>query len=448
MFKEQYVTQMSCFKLTDDFKAKTITLLEEKQAETKISNAITFAPKPKNGKKLLAACAAVVVLSAFAVNIYRGHTAGGVQYTINDSQPIDTIKAVDPVTAVYDDGGGFGYEGILLKDINSYDNGSPFAVTDSFETLPVYHFVQTSLADAMDKTNSMLQALDAADTITDQNVTVTEVINEGETGKTFRTSTIYHDDVYFVPFIAGNDACIKYEYPLFVNSLNTTFEKGDIQIWPSRGDTRLALDCRIAMMDSSPAISFDEQIMDYLQSECAPVLNMENSTGCVAVEYNIYGEKLPSYYLYSASDDYAQNIFNWSVANARCVYLAKEESLQDSDQVVLWSKTGSYVQGEQLPAINYQQALGLLYGGEYFSSVPYPITEDTVVSRIELVYKEGPFDQQSNTRQEICLPFYKFYVEIEDMGIKKEGLTDYGIYYVCAIDPGYVEITTNYAQFN
>jgi len=34
------------------------------------------------------------------------------------------------------------------------------------------------------------------------------------------------------------------------------------------------------------------------------------------------------------------------------------------------------------------------------------------------------------------------------MDIKEKGLEDYGIYYVCAIDPAYIRITENYAQFN
>ncbi|MBQ5313811.1 MAG: hypothetical protein J6K30_07180, partial [Oscillospiraceae bacterium] len=100
------------------------------------------------------------------------------------------------------------------------------------------------------------------------------------------------------------------------------------------------------------------------------------------------------------------------------------------------------------PAINWQQALGLLYEGDYYSSVPYDITDKTVVSRIELVYKAAPYNSMTLTSSRLSVPFYKLYVNIEEMDIKEKGLEDYGIYYVCAIDPAYIRITDNYAQFN
>lgn len=137
-----------------------------------------------------------------------------------------------------------------------------------------------------------------------------------------------------------------------------------------------------------------------------------------------------------------------SVNNTRVYYSPREESLEECDQFILWTKNDCYTRGEELPAINWQQALGLLYEGDYYSSVPYDITDETVVSRIELVYKPAPYNSMTLTSSRLSVPFYKFYVNIEEMDIKENGLKDYGIYYVCAIDPAYIRITENYAQFN
>ena len=164
-----------------------------------------------------------------------------------------------------------------------------------------------------------------------------------------------------------------------------------------------------------PPAEYPEQIMDYISQNYTAALGYDDGVVCTDTDYNIYGEANPTYYIYNHSDDYAQNIFNYSVNNAQAFYLTKEESLEDHDQFVFWIKNSCYSRGKELPAINWQQALGLLYKGDYFSSVPYDITDKTVVSRIELVYKEAPYDSMSLTSSGVSVPFYKFYVNIEEM---------------------------------
>lgn len=441
MFKEQYIKEISTFTLSENFKARTIALLEEKQqeyaTETSPSKVITFRPTPNKKTVAVCACTAVVLLYGWVARFYIGSSSamtGKPQvFTIEDVQTVEENSNPEfVVQAQYDNGGGMGYEGILLKDINEYDNGNPFSINDSFETLPVYQFTAPTLEQAESETEQLLKAFDADSDIAAKELTLTEIIYYEGHVSSHKDVTLTESEFDFYR--------TKFKNPMIPHRYETEFEGGDIQMWIPRGETRVTIDADVRLENN--------QIIEYIRHNYSDTFGYDSSVVYSAVDYNIYGEELPTYYIYKHSDDYAQNIFNFSVDNARVYYLAKEESLEDSDKFTFWIKNDCYTKGQELPAINWQQALGLLYKGDYYSSVPYEITSDSIVSRIELVYKDAPYNEMLLERSGPCLPFYKFYVEIKDMGIQEHGLEDYGIYYVCAINPNYVEITENYAGFN
>lgn len=440
MLKETYINELNTFTLSENFKAKTIALLEQKQQECEYratpAKTITFKPKRRKLLAAVCACAIVVALSVTLVKYYTGNnailSAETDIFTIEDTEAIEILKSVKPLQAEYDTGGGMGYEGILLKDISQYDNGNPFSIYDTFDTLPVFRFAKPDIDQALNETERLLNSLNADIETAKKEITLTEIIY-------YEGHVTSHKDVT----LDENDFAlskIKFGEPLIPHRYETTFSGGDIQMWIPQGETRISIDIDAELTD--------QQIMEYIDNHFSAALGFDNSVTCADVDYNIYGEENPTYYIYNHSEDYAQNIFNYSVNNARVHYFTKEESLEESNQVTFWIRTDSYTKGEELPAINYKQALGLLYSGDYYSSVPYEITDESVVSRIELVYKDAPYDEMTLTRSEVSLPFYKFYVELDEMNIEEQGLTDYGIYYVCAINPGYIEITEDYASFN
>ena len=92
-----------------------------------------------------------------------------------------------------------------------------------------------------------------------------------------------------------------------------------------------------------------------------------------------------------------------------------------------------------------------IWRGNYFTSSPKQITEDTVINHIELVYLEPPYDIPTLSRKGYSIPFYRFFVDLgeeyqrqTDKGIMKT----YGAYYVCAVHPEYVQLDDSYYRFN
>ena len=82
------------------------------------------------------------------------------------------------------------------------------------------------------------------------------------------------------------------------------------------------------------------------------------------------------------------------------------------------------------PIISTDEAYKLLLKGHYITSVPYAITDAELICKVELVYR--------NSRTEkTFLPYYRFYVELPEMR-RENGLTDYGAYYVPAIQEEYI----------
>ena len=444
MFKEKYINELDSFALSKDFKAETIALLQQKQQKYVCPNTVVPSKRsvfrPVFKKTAIAfACAALVLLSVQTIRFYRGTSmsAGSEMqsFTINDVQSLDdgTKAGTSPcffIKADYDSGSGFGYEGILLKDISQYDNGNPFSIHDSFDSLPVYRFNPPDIEQAEKETHQLLNALVADSSTAKTKITLTEIVYQDGHVSTHRDTVVSAEEF----------TRIKLKEPIVPHIYETVFDGGSIQMWLPRGETRITADVDALPGGTQPA--------EYIAQNYSAALGYDNGIVCTDTDYNIYGEENPTYYIYNHSEDYAQNLFNYSVNNARVYYSPREESLEEYDQFILWAKSDCYTRGEELPAINWQQALGLLYEGDYYSSVPYDITEETVVSRIELVYKPAPYNSMTLTSSSLSVPFYKFYVNIEEMDIKEKGLEDYGIYYVCAIDPAYIEITDNYAQFN
>ncbi|MBQ2758815.1 MAG: hypothetical protein IJE93_03520, partial [Clostridia bacterium] len=86
------------------------------------------------------------------------------------------------------------------------------------------------------------------------------------------------------------------------------------------------------------------------------------------------------------------------------------------------------------PIIDEQEALALLIDGKYITSVPEKFPGRDFVKKVELVYR-------NTNRDEIFMPFYKFYVQadITNASSSELGLVDFGIYYVPAVEGEYIE---------
>ncbi|MBR5870650.1 MAG: hypothetical protein IKZ09_06400, partial [Clostridia bacterium] len=92
------------------------------------------------------------------------------------------------------------------------------------------------------------------------------------------------------------------------------------------------------------------------------------------------------------------------------------------------------------PLISKDEATQRLLDGYFITTVPSEyydengITEDAIIS-CELTYHTGNLDAY-------FLPYYHFYVQIEDAYNQAEGLNRYGGFWVPAVHPDYLDPET------
>ena len=120
------------------------------------------------------------------------------------------------------------------------------------------------------------------------------------------------------------------------------------------------------------------------------------------------------------------------------------------DQSIIWLPLPYYQKAESLPAITYQQALGLLFNGQFYSSKTDTIPQDAVISHTELVYYPPEYKMTIPGYEGYSLPFYKFYIEDPEQQRETLGgiLKEYYVCYVCALDPACVDLTGDYGVEN
>jgi hypothetical protein len=132
------------------------------------------------------------------------------------------------------------------------------------------------------------------------------------------------------------------------------------------------------------------------------------------------------YLLYDAAGGDVEDILNYTY---NYIQFAPDDNgnlmlIRLYDSLSCAEKLGDY------PTITADEARSMLLNGNYLTSVPYEITDEELIQRVELVYR--------NSRTEkIFMPYYRFYVEIPEMK-HDNGLTDYGAYYVPAIKSEYI----------
>jgi hypothetical protein len=181
-----------------------------------------------------------------------------------------------------------------------------------------------------------------------------------------------------------------------------------------------------------------EQVLDYLMEQYSALIDFTQPEKVLSgfyVMWNDYDEagnyiSMPKYereyLLYDAAGGDVEDILNYTY---NYIQFAPDDNgnlmlIRLYDSLSCAEKLGDY------PTITADEARSMLLNGNYLTSVPYEITDEELIQRVELVYR--------NSRTEkIFMPYYRFYVEIPEMK-HDNGLTDYGAYYVPAIKSEYI----------
>ncbi len=480
MFKDDYRKELDNISASEKFKKDTISLMKERQAELHQSTAetktITFNPKPY--RKIAASVVIMLLATAifaysqsdFAISADNAETESSVTmeqdteksseskskdneydflpnnaagnetmmrvYTINDAVEVIEIPENDKkktkVVFNAESDGSYGFEGFLYYDISELYTKNGFDENAVIDSLPIYSFSPMTNEDIEYEFNKIMNCTGmTAEDITRTQFEWIELMQDGD--RKVISNTLYTDTPQ-----KPTETCQLYWIKIELTG-------GYIEIRPQKSEVDVYL------YDELPE---DEKLTGSYAAENYTHILGNNLDSYVYGDYNIYGEQHYSpHYVFNSTDDYGQYIFNNTVGSAIVWSL-------DS---LMWSKNDkgenihfqyaadcAYELTGELTAITWQEALKMFYAGQYLSTVPQEIPADTVVSKIELVYKEPPYYPPADYQSGYALPFYKLYVELPSMTFETDAgvLKNYGVYYVCAIHPDYVEYTNGYVKFN
>ena len=471
MFKDDYRNEMENISASEKFKQNTISLMNKRQAELKQENPKTVKFRPATYRKI-AASVMVAVLSLavfaysqsdFAIGPDSTETEKFTQqeneditkdketydnlpydaagnskimrvYTVNDAVAMaPSNKKVDnKIIFSTEDNGGYGYEAYLYYDTDNLAFNNPYNSDMVFDALYVYEYHYLTYQQMHDELDRVIDHFGVTrDDLLDVKchwIQVPDIYNN--------STTIYSFDS---PEPGG-----------ILNSIDVRFAYGTVSI--NRGGM-----VDITVNANIPEYTSNQQYTDYILGKYRSLIG-DNTAVYSWFDRTYYGDINYHNSFYADSDDFSDKLFNSTVMDYTISHLddVLYETRQPGEGIsIRYLSADSYSKLSALPAISCYQALWMLYNSKYDTSVPQSITMNSVVNKIELVYKEPPINYTLGIKKGVAVPFYKIYVKLSDLPERNPEietnnglLYSYGAYYVCAIHPDYITLTDDYIQFN
>lgn len=400
---------MKLFESINDIDEKIIKEAESKQFSQK-NNCLYL------WKKILpvAACIAIVII----IFLYKANPNVG---------PISPHSDTDlPMLSIDIDNffsGGYGFEGYMSYDVSDLKNENPWNEDVQISTLPVFKNTSSygvsgtapnpNIKVMQDKAKEVasLLGIDLEDIEITDNFPSEEMI-EKITEKFAATGEEVPNESFIVDRVYIKSENIEIEV---VSNLVTTIRfKPAITLPQEYNFTHFATYDDIHKV----ALYLHEEYKELLQM-ASPTINVNGG------DYNIYAEQQFGISFFDSNGSLEEQIINY---NFNYVTFACDEEgklfISRIYQPDLSEKIGEY------PIITPEQAEQLLTENEYITTVPESFPGVDYVKKVELVYRNG--------REEIFIPYYRFYVEMPSMK-RDNGLNTYGAYYVPAIEEQYIE---------
>ena len=332
----------------------------------------------------VAACVVVIV-------------AAGVGFLSRNEQPLTELPILTPGN-IFD--GGMSMEAHWAYSADELINSNPWSEDNSPESLPVYK--NSVYAEDMPDYNAKQMKKILLEYAEKLGVKAT---------KNDIKETVY-DSFYGYYIESGN---IRIELNIWMR-LNVEIS----------GDDVLPSGYTLDFYSSYDEIS---KTAEYLKAEYADFLGMEHpvadiSLGC----YDVYGRRSFSLSFYDGAGNAENQIKSYNFDDVRFWFDDSFGTLHISRSCSADETLGVY------PIITADEALELLLSGNYVTSVCTGFDGKENVKKVELVY-------HTSTLSELFMPYYRFYVEIEDEGnIADEfpGMKTFGTYYVPAVEGRYI----------
>lgn len=312
---------------------------------------------------------------------------------------------------------GMGFEGLMYYSAEELENGNPWREDMALDTLPVFRNgsydpsgagVPLGLNEA-----EMIAELESAAKMLGLEILDTKV--ETNTTKSEDDTIIPGDTVYSIRATTGRGNLKVYADGSLVYDLPSGYELPDAYHFTY----------------SNTSDSEAEAVMAYLTERYSSFLNFDHPEIVLQGDYTFSGDYIRRYLVYDSGTDMTERILNY---NFRVAQFVPDDSgnlmlIRLSDGLRMGEKLGDY------PLISLAEAKEKLLDGQYQTSVPLAMPGEKYIAKVELVYRSG-------SREETLLPYYRFYVELQDADgwqmTQSNGLKTYGAYYVPAIQDDYI----------
>ncbi|MCI8549934.1 MAG: hypothetical protein HFI68_04965 [Lachnospiraceae bacterium] len=319
---------------------------------------------------------------------------------------------------------GMGFEGYQVHDISELVNANPWNEEVELDTLPVYknpriydeHFFVTN-PDTDGMTARLLNVAESLGLDTG-NLEMGDNAPDAEAEAQIREKLSDEDEEFVEAYLKPT---------------TITAKQGDIEL---QVDQRMVVDVGIYPAVSLPDeyhFTYDssyEEIAaaaEYLKGQYRDFLQMaEPRANIEGGDYSYSGKRM-HYRLefFDASGSIEDQIINYNFN--KTIFWYDEEGKLGGISVYrpdLSEKAGDY------PVISVKEARELLLNGNYITTVPYEVSDEKYIAKVELVYRDDTYSQYH-------IPYYKFYLELPEEK-REHGLKDYGAYYVPAIEGKYI----------
>ena len=308
-----------------------------------------------------------------------------------------------------------GYEGYMAYDIGELVNANPWNEDARPETLPVYENLHRRAFDGRvdpfpaEEAEKRLLSMAAALGIEDPVITSNAPDEEEQKKLAEKFAAV------------GEDLPEEYLTPteLLIESDGVRIEaEGDLTV-------TVHFDPPVSLPEPLPQdASYDACLAaaEYFLSEYAAVIGMEEPViDITGGDRDICGVQRYDICFYEAAANpitgYNFDRITFHTDDTGKLFIIRKTSRD------LSGKIGDY------PIIPAKEAEKLLLRGEYITTVPYELPGKKYISKAELVYRTDPGLQ-------VFMPYYRFLVELPEM--ERDGLKDYGAYYVPAVEPAYL----------
>lgn len=336
-----------------------------------------------------------------------------------------------PKLTISDTSGGMGFEGYMAYDVSELVNANPWNEQMKLKTLPVYEnnikydifqnasghdleSMKTYLEELVDKLGMDKQKLVYKDN------TPHEKQIEATMGDLEAMGMLPVPDGYFDPTeLSASDGNITVTVTAHMDAA-IVFEDG-IALPPEYNFTYHA-----PLEDIAEVAEYLKE--KYLLGEFKDVFGMKSpETNISDGDYNIYGQQNYHISFFEKGRDKVENIINYNFRQMR---------FSCNDEGKLWmigigsnactQKIGDY------PIITADRAKELLLQGKYVTSVvQWDMPGEEYIKKVELIYRDG-------SRNEVYIPYYRFYIELPEAE-RENGMKTYGAYYVPAVKEEYIE---------